>query len=194
MPQFDDLPHFSVENGTQPLDTPPIFNPYRKLYWADHFGYVPPPSDPYPPASPPQLAVYRASGTASDGSPDAGLEVSGEIGAGPRSSDSAYWIDAHSAAIGCSDGSSSACLLTVHGYVLGQGEPQVTQIVELPSCPGFRDCSLTDVSFAPEFRNLTGLQMNAAIGNTAVNYYIDDMSLSWSNNSCGAQRERATSE
>lgn len=82
------------------MDIPPIFNPYDKLYWAAGFGYVPPPSDPFPPVSPPQLAVYRVtSDTDVDASPDAGDESVGEFGAGPRASDSAYWIDAFSVCV-----------------------------------------------------------------------------------------------
>ncbi|KAG8529408.1 uncharacterized protein KY384_006045 [Bacidia gigantensis] len=87
---FDDLPQFTVSDDPNDQDVPPIFNPYRKLYFDDHFGYVPPPSDPYPPRSSPQLAVYRVSGTATDGSPNAGL-VTGGFGAGPRAADNSYW-------------------------------------------------------------------------------------------------------
>ena len=36
---FDDLPSFST--GSDDTDIPPIFNPYRKLYWEGQFGYVP---------------------------------------------------------------------------------------------------------------------------------------------------------
>ncbi|KAL9124210.1 MAG: hypothetical protein Q9217_006439 [Psora testacea] len=191
---FDDLPHFSISNDPQEQDIPPIFNPYRKLYFEEHFGYVPPPSDPYTPHSPPQLAVYRASGTAADGSPGAGLEASGEIGAGPHASDSAYWIDAYSAYLGCSDGSSSSCLLTVHGYINGHEGPKVTQIVELPSCPGLTSCALVLVNFDYRFRGLSGFQINAAVGGKPVDYYMDDLKLGWSDNTCTAQLERSSAE
>ena len=136
--------------------------------------------------------MYRASGTASDGSPEAGLEVSGEIGAGPHSSDSAYWINAYSAYLGCTDGSISACLLTIHGYVEGQKEPIVTQIAEVPSCPGFKGCKLLYIAFGGSFQNLTGLQITAAVGIQAVDYYMDDLKLGWSDNTCAAQLERSS--
>ncbi|KAL9098697.1 MAG: hypothetical protein Q9163_005690 [Psora crenata] len=191
---FDDLPHFSISNDPQGQDIPPIFNPYRKLYFEEHFGYVPPPSDPYPPHSPPQLAVYRASGAASDGSPSAGLEASGEIGAGPHASDSAYWIDAHSAYLGCADGTPSACLLTIQGHFNDAERPVVAQLIELPSCPGLQGCSLISVEFDSIFRGMSGFQITAAVGNKPVDYYMDDLALAWSNNTCAAQQERASSK
>ena len=98
---FDDLPAFSAGSGD--TNIPPILNPYHKLFFQQYFGYVPPPSDPFPTISPPQLAVYRADGSGATNSPDAGLELPGEIGSGPRVSDSAYWIDAYSAYLGCTN-------------------------------------------------------------------------------------------
>ncbi len=95
---FDDLPSFST--GPSDTDIPPIFNPYRKLYWEGHYGYVPPPTDPFPPHSPPQLAVYREDGLNLKPSTHAGLDLTGGIGSGPRADYDAYWFDALSAWLG----------------------------------------------------------------------------------------------
>jgi len=94
---FDDLPSFSTSPGD--TDIPPIFSPYRKLYWEGHYGYVPPPTDPFAPHSHPQLAVYREDGLRYS-SDDAGLKLTGGLGSGPRADYSAYWFDALSAWLG----------------------------------------------------------------------------------------------
>ena len=193
--KFDDLPHFDISSNTGDTDIPPIFNPYRKLYWQDHFGYAPPPSDPFLPESPPQLAVYRANNASdADGSPDAGLEQAGEIGAGPRASGSSYWIDARSMWFGCSDGGSLPCQVTINGYRDGSEGISISQTFNMPPCPGLKGCSLSRVQFANGMVDLSGLQILASVGGTAVDYYLDDLVLSWSNNSCAAQQERASTQ
>ena len=70
----------------------------------------------------------------------------------------------------------------------------ITQGFTLPPCPGMKNCSLALVDFADGFRNLTGLQIIAKVGTTAVDWYMDDLSLGWSNNTCAAQLERSSQQ
>lgn len=189
---FDDLPAFSA--GPENTEIPPILNPYHKLFFQQYFGYVPPPSDPFPPISPPQLAVYRVDGPGAINSPDAGLELPGEIGSGPRASDSAYWIDAYSAYLGCTNPGPESCSIMVRGYQNWSISSVITQGFMQPPCPGMKDCSLALVEFAEGFRNLTGLQISATVGITPVDWYMDNLSLGWSNNTCAAQLERSSQE
>ena len=191
---FDDLPHFSTGSDPNDTDTPPIFNPYRKLYWEEHFGYVPPPTDPFPPHSPPQLAVYQEAGFNINPSPDAGLELVGEIGAGSRAADSAYWIDANSAWLGCANSGPGDCYIEARGYAYGSNESIISQSFRQPPCPGLKNCSLALVEFAGGFRGLSGLQIIATVADEPVTWYMDDLSLGWSNNTCAAQLERSSSE
>ena len=191
---FDDLPHFSTGSDPNDTDTPPIFNPYRKLYWEEHFGYVPPPTDPFPPHSPPQLAVYQEAGLAINSSPDAGLELVGGIGAGSRAADSAYWIDAYSAWLGCANSGPDDCYIEVRGYTYGSNESSISQSFRQPPCPGLKNCSLALVEFASGFSGLSGLQIIATVADEPVTWYMDDLSLGWSNNTCAAQLERSSSE
>ena len=191
---FDDLPHFSTGSDPNDTDTPPIFNPYRKLYWEEHFGYVPPPTDPFPPHSPPQLAVYQEAGLAINSSPDAGLELVGEIGAGSRAADSAYWIDAYSAWLGCANSGPDDCYIEFRGYTYGSNESSISQSFRQPPCPGLKNCSLALVEFASGFSGLSGLQIIATVADEPVTWYMDDLSLGWSNNTCAAQLERSSSE
>jgi len=140
------------------------------------------------------LAIYREAGLDVTGSPDAGLLLLGEIGSGPRASDSAYWVDAHSVWFGCSNGGPEDCEIKINGYTNGGTAPSITQAVTQPPCPGLKDCSLALLEFADDFRGLTGLQIIATVGTEAVDYYMDDLELSWSNNTCAAQQERSSSE
>lgn len=189
---FDDLPAFSAGPGD--TDIPPIFNPYHKLFFQQYFGYVPPPSDPFPPISPPQLAIYRADDSGAISSPDAVLELPGEIGSGPRASDSTYWIDAYSAYLGCTNPGPESCSIMVKGYQNWSVPSVITQGFTQPPCPGMKNCSLALVEFADGFRNLTGLQIVATVGITPVDWYMDNLSLGWSNNTCAAQLERSSQE
>lgn len=192
MIDFDDLPAFSAGPGD--TDIPPIFNPYHKLFFQQYFGYVPPPSDPFPPISPPQLAVYRADGSGAINSTDTGLELPGEIGSGPRASDSAYWIDAYSAYLGCANPGPESCSIMVKGYQSWSLASVITQGFSQAPCPGMKNCSLALVEFADGFRNLTGLQIVATVGIKPVDWYMDNLSLGWSNNTCAAQLERSSQE
>ena len=152
------------------------------------------PTDPFPPHSPSQLAVYRENGLNAEGSQDAGLEMAGGIGAGPRAGLNAYWIDAYSAWLGCANGGPGHCTIEVNGYTNGEDAANVTQTIDQPPCRGLANCSLALVDFNSGFRGLTTLQITARVGSTPVDYYMDDLILGWSNNSCAAQTVRSSSE
>ena len=156
---------------------------------------MPPPTDPFPPISPPQLAVYRVNNnTDVDSSPDAGDESIGEFGAGPRSSESAYWIDAHSAYLGCSNAGPGDCTITINGYDAASSTRTVYQTVTQAPCPGLKNCTLALVEFTPGFKNLSGIQILAAVNDRPVTWYMDDLQLRWSNDSCAAHLERISAE
>ena len=151
-------------------------------------------TDPFPPHSPPQLAIYRAEGLDFNGSINTGLEPIGGVGAGPHAEYNTYWIDAHSAWLGCANGGPSDCIITLTGYAKGGNTVAVTQTVVQPPCLGLKGCSLALVSFHDGFRSLTTLQIIATVNAEAVDWYMDDLSLSWTNNSCAAQTLRSQSE
>ena len=153
---------------------------------------MPPPEDPYPPISPPQLAVWNLyNDSVIQASIDAGLELRGEIGAGPRINESAFWIDAYSVWIGCANGGSSDCRLDFLGYDLFNTRIAMQTLLQ-PPCPGLVNCQLAQVTFTDQFRYLTGLQILAYVNQTPVAFYMDDLSLGWSNNTCAAQYLRAS--
>ena len=122
------------------------------------------------------------------------LELTGEIGSGPRAFDSAYWIDAYSAYLGCTNPGPNDCSITVKGYQNSSAFSYITQGFTQPPCPEMKNCSLALVELADGFRNLTGLQIIATVGGTPVDWYMDNLSLGWSNNTCAAQLDRSSQE
>ena len=122
------------------------------------------------------------------------FELPGEIGSGPRDSESAYWIDAYSAYLGCTNAGPDDCSIMVKGFQNVSLFSVISQGFTLPPCPGMKNCSLALVEFADGFRNLNGLQITATVGTTPVDWYMDNLSLGWSNNTCAAQLERSSQE
>ncbi|KAI4100515.1 MAG: hypothetical protein L6R37_005430 [Teloschistes peruensis] len=180
--------------GSNNTDIPPIFNPYRKLFFNAGYGYVPPPSDPYAPISPPQLAVWNVyNESVIQHSIDAGLELRGEIGAGPRFQESAYWIDAYSVWIGCANSGPTECRLDFIGFDQFDAEIAMQTLLQ-PPCPGLVNCKLVEVEFSSQFRDLAGLQILAYVNKTPIAFYMDDLSLGWSNNRCAAQLQRSSAQ
>ena len=164
------------------------------MWWDDKFGYVPPPTDPYLPHSGRQLAVWRYDNENVDASPDAGLESAGEFGAGPHESDSTYWIDGVSAWLGCENGGPVDCTMYINGYKNGSSTLVAHQIETIPACPGGVGCQLQLVHFNHDFHDLDGIQILAAVGQETVSWYMDDLVLAWSNNTCAAQLMRVQQE
>lgn len=98
--------------------------------------------------------------------------------------------------MGCNDGGPAECAIKILGYTYSSAtdnpDPSFTQTVTLPPCPGLVNCTLTQVNFADEFRSLTGLEIIATIGGTPVTWFMDDLRLSWSNDTCAAGLRRVT--
>lgn len=197
-PQFDDLPTFSTTNNDT-ADYPPIFNPYRHLFFSGGYAYAPPPTDPFQPTSPPHLAVFTANMTGQPlfptTSPDVGTDILGEFGAGPRARDSAYWIDAHGASMGCDNRGPEDCIVTFSGFAyLKATDEEVLRVAataRIPPCPELRDCPLHPVLLSDNFTGLSGLRIVARVGDKPVIWFMDDVQLAWSVNTCAAGLERS---
>ncbi|KAI4132444.1 MAG: hypothetical protein LQ347_002574 [Umbilicaria vellea] len=189
---FDDLPRFDA--GPDNTDYPPLFSPYHDLFWSQGFAYAPPPSDPFLPISSPQLAVFIVNASANVHSVDS--SGGGGFSAGLNVAESAFWVDAYGAYMGCNDGGPVECVVKILGYTYSSAtdnpDPSFIQTVTLPPCPGLVNCTLTPVTFAADFRSLTGLEIIATIGGTPVTWFLDDLRLRWSNNTCAAGLRRVT--
>ncbi|MCJ1438142.1 hypothetical protein MMC27_007529 [Xylographa pallens] len=191
---FDDLPTFGGSPGD--TDYPPIFNPYHHLIWSTGFAYAPPPSDPYPPISPPQLGVFVTNQSANvhpvnlTSPPGPGDDVDGEFGAGPNFGNPAFWINVYSAYIGCANAGPEDCELTINGYGFDAAFANTVlvarQTAYQPPCVGLTNCALMKVNFSQDFQNLTGFQIIASVGTNPLMYtwYIDNLEVGWALNDC----------
>ncbi|KAJ8611629.1 hypothetical protein MRB53_037853 [Persea americana] len=201
---FDDLPMYTTNKTIDITEAAPIFNGYHHLAWSNGYVYAPPPKDPFSPHSAPHLAVFlgNASGNSSDLTPSAMAPVSGmigpgEFGDGSSSAVSAFWFDAYSAWLGCDNPGPESCTYVITAFVWdeeGRREKQIDQQTATTSaCPGFQNCQLQEVQFPQSFVNLTGLQIQAYKGADQVMFFMDDVQLAWSNNTCAAGLRRAQS-
>jgi len=173
------------------------------MSFSDGYVHAPPPGEPFPPHSGSQLAVFlgnASSGTnSSSGSPSAlspriGYMQPGEIGDGPYDGYNPYWFNAYGAWLGCDNNGPDACVFNVTGYtwdaVAQQEVPAYNTEYNLPGCPGFQNCQLQHVSFPPSFVNLTGIQIQASVDGQQRMFFMDDLALGWSNNTCAAGLQR----
>jgi hypothetical protein len=123
-------------------------------------------------------------------------DVNGMFGAGDNYANSAFWFNAESAWIGCENPGPGLTLLTVSGYRFiseAQGTGlKVRQNFYQPPCAAQKNCPLLPLDFGPNFTNLSALQIEATLHGSSVpvTWYMDDLQLTWSNNSCEAIQER----
>ncbi|KAK5725681.1 hypothetical protein LTR15_003871 [Elasticomyces elasticus] len=191
---FDNLPNFqpNSKRATDIRQAPPVPNPYHHLTFSDGYVYAPQPSEPYLPSSEPHLAVFLANGTGVT----ARSVQPGEIGDGPYESNSAFWFDAFSAMMGCDNAGPDPCTIVFTGYTYSAAAKDeiatYTQNATIAPCPALNNCPLQPVSFPTSFRSLSGVRMQAFVGNEERMFFLDDMELGWSNNTCqaGLTRQR----
>lgn len=200
MVDFDDLPNFfPTENDTAITQAPPVLNPYHHLTFDDGYVYAPAPAESYPPVSSPHLAVFlgNASGVTtrrrSENEPKPG-----EIGDGPRDSISAFWFDAYSAWFGCDNPGPDTCTLVFKALswsaATKKEELTFQQNSTIPPCRHrFEGCHLQKVDFPTSFRGLTGIQIQAFVRDEEKMFFMDDLALKWSNNTCAAGLLRQSS-
>jgi hypothetical protein len=121
----------------------------------------------------------------------------GEISDGPRESISAFWFDAYSAWFGCDNRGPSPCTLAFSAYTWSSGQQEEVltfqQNATVPACNRAKDCRLTKVEFPSAFRGLTGIQVQAFVDKEPRMFFVDDLAMRWSNNSCAAGMLRQSS-
>lgn len=168
-------------------------NPYHHLFYANGYTYVPDKWEPYPAISQPNVAMFLPlAGRLLPNTAFAGTLLPGELGAGPRASVPAYWFNAYSGYFGCALSGLTPCVLQISGYRYDEEVKQevlvASQKSRLPACWGYVDCRLTQVFLNDGFRGLSGIQFRAyteGLGIPQV-HMMDELAMSWWNNSCSA--------
>ncbi|KAF5876425.1 uncharacterized protein Bfra_002829 [Botrytis fragariae] len=191
---FDDVPPLSVSNasGTD-VQPEPLFNPYHQFLFSDGFTVVPPPKRlPILPSSKPLLLEFIPNFVANSSNRQTGPNsadhgFSGQIGSGDEGLTGCFNFNLYGASLGC-DSTGPTCDFTFTGYkydVVSKKTSQVMQqVVNVPACPELSSCVLTTVDLEPSFMDLTYFFMNVTVAGKPKLWWMDDLRLGWSDNSC----------
>jgi hypothetical protein len=122
----------------------------------------------------------------------------GEIADGPyHEGDPAFFFDAFETYLGCDNAGPEPCMMEATRYMWDtearDDVPSLTQNYTLPACEGYRQCQLTRVVFPPTFRNMSGIRMRATKGGRPRMFFMDDMKMRWTDDSCAAGMRRQKS-
>lgn len=60
------------------------------------------------------------------------------------------------------------------------------QNVTLPPCLSSEKCQLEQVQFPQSMRGLSGIRIQAFVGNERRSWFMDNLALGWYNNTCDA--------
>lgn len=168
------------------------------MYFSDGFVYAPPPSMPFLPVSPPHLVMFVANDTGDNDNHNERGQVSGEIGAGIRRSSSAFWFNAYSAYLGCDNHSADQCKLQITGQVYHEETKSEVaafhHTVFLSPCLLPDHCELKQVHFDLSMKALSSLRIEASVNDGPVSWFMDNLALGWSNNTCAAGLLREESQ
>lgn len=197
---FDNLPNFSPsgESQTDITQAPPIPNPYHHFTFNEGYVYAPDPKVPYEPVSPPHVAVFVGNGTGMRATQARKHTIEdGEFADGPYESSSAFWFDAFSGWFGCDNEGPEECTLVMSAYTYdAEKDDEVLasqKNATVEGCPGFKDCKLKKIDFPEDFKGLSGLQIQAFTGQEERMFFMDSLSMKWSDNSCAAGLTRQRS-
>jgi hypothetical protein len=184
----------------------PVFNPYHHLFFANGFFYYAPDTsishpEPYDPVSGPNVAIFHVNGNTPIANRDKKDEydmLPGIVGAGPRANDCTYWFNAYSAELGCDNGGSDPCNMTISGYLWNESSRQedkvLTQNAQIQPCNELEDCKLQHVALNG-FEGVSSIRFQAVVdGATLKSWVIDNLSMGWYDNTCEAGRKRISAK
>ncbi|KAI6247181.1 hypothetical protein HI914_04883 [Erysiphe necator] len=199
---FDDIPPLAIGNepydSVQPL---PVFNPYHQFDFSDGFTVVPPPTVPYLPSSKPLLLEYiprinysiSQSQQANLTKNTLGQSTSARIGSGDHGQTSCFNFNVIGALFGC-DSAGPNCDFTFTGFRFNKSSGTASEVIcqrkSIKACSSLRNCSLMPINLHPTFQDLDFLRINLTVAGKPKIWWMDDLSLAWSNNSCAAEQCR----
>ncbi|GAB7365796.1 hypothetical protein MBLNU230_g7129t1 [Neophaeotheca triangularis] len=188
---WDDLGTFTpTDPDTNITQAPPVRQPYHHLAFSNGYVYSPAPEEPFVPRSEPHLLVFLANETADPSTGAGGSIRHGEIGGARSDDDPAFWFNAYRAWLGCDNAGPDDCTLVMTAYGwdgASQAEQTVgTTNVTLAPCETMANCQLQSVEFPSGWDNLSGLQIRAFVENEERMFFMDDLDMGWSNNTCEA--------
>lgn len=141
--------------------------------------------------------MFLTNETGPTSSVDAGGELAGEIGAGDRASESAFWFNAYSAYVGCENEGPEVCTFEVSGYTYNGGLKETLTYQQnhtIAGCPGYKNCQLEKIMFPESMVGLSGVRFQAFVGDEKRVWFMDNLALGWYNNTCAAGLLRSESQ
>ncbi|EME42137.1 hypothetical protein DOTSEDRAFT_101485, partial [Dothistroma septosporum NZE10] len=197
---FDDLPTFHATkrqvnnhtNGTDITQYPPLnLRPYRHMLFSQGYVYAPRTAEPFSPVSPPNVAAFVDPMKAGRPPVNSAVEP-GEFGTYDDDK-SAFYFDAKSAYLGCSNPGPDDCTIeaTPYTYNTTIRDEVAGQAQNFTLSPCTQNCTLEMITFPPSgFKRLSGLQFRAIADSKPRMFFIDDMQMEWSDSSCEAGMTR----
>ncbi|CAG8971530.1 hypothetical protein HYALB_00005426 [Hymenoscyphus albidus] len=190
---FDDIPPLSVGDQDPNTVTPqPVFSPYHQFDWSNGFEVVPPPTDPYLPSSPPQLTMFVPNFTLNFSNPSTGpnaadMGFAGDIANGDHDRTGCFRFNFYGASVGC-DSRGPDCVFKFTGLrydsVTGANKQVAQGISRVPACPALENCSLVPITLSRAFKDLTVIRVSLTVGGQPKIWFMDDLRMGWSDNSC----------
>ncbi|CCU74907.1 hypothetical protein BGHDH14_bgh02546 [Blumeria hordei DH14] len=172
----------------------PVFNPYHRFIFSNGFTVVPPPSDPYLPSSKPLLLEFiprfdlsnKSSTVTFTTSEDV---ISGDIRSGDHGRTGCFRFNTHGAFFGC-DSKGPDCDFSFTGFRFNRESQESIEVVSqrrsINACPSLIDCELLPIELGDAFEDLDTLRINVTVAGQPKIWWMDDLSLSWKNNTCAA--------
>lgn len=181
----------SSDNTIQPE---PVFSPYHKFDFSDGFVVVPPPTDPYLPSSPALLAEFMPNFNLTTSNPTSGPNSaqygwSGDIGNADHGATGCFGFNVYGASLGCAS-TGPDCVFSFTGYkysnTVGPATPITSSTARIRACPAQKDCQLSPINLDPTFRGLDTIRINVTVAGQPKMWWMDDLRMGWTNNSCSA--------
>lgn len=179
----------------------PLFNPYHQFDFSNGFTVVPPPTDPYLPSSKPLLLEYIPDVNSSNDENQQlnitqntlGQGISAGIGNGDHGRTGCFSFNVMGASFGC-DSTGPKCDFWFTGFRYNKSSALASEVAcqqkSIKACSSLRNCDLTPIYLHRTFRDLDFIRINLTVAGQPKIWWMDDLSLAWSNNSCAAEQCR----
>ena len=158
----------------------PLFSPYHQFYFSSGWTIVPPPTDPYRPSSGRLLVEFLAN-------PKSALGYTGALGNGENALLGCFNFNTLGMSLGC-DSTGPDCDWQFTGLryndISKATDTITSQTMSTVACPVLSNCDLVPVFLDSTFINLTELRINVTVAGVDKIWWLDDLKLSWFDDSC----------
>jgi len=182
---FDDAGHLN-QNGT--ITGAPLFAPYHYFNFGEDISVVPLPVVPYVAETLPELLEFWYDSDTIHHAPLNGTIFAYDLSQGNHG---CYQFNVYGASMGCNSTNGFDCKFTFTGAYTGPAGPTsvvATQSITVPACKTLSqdNCHLVPITLDPTFTGLTTLTVGVTVDGVPASWWMDDLALGWTNNTCDA--------